>query len=165
MKRLDLNTQVEVWEGLTELPSLDAELLKAAEAGLKNTYAPYSGFHVSAALRLKNGATVVGTNQENAAYPSGLCAERVAFFSASSQYPGVQIEAVAVVANSSLFSVDHPVAPCGACRQVMLEYELKQANNIRIILKGTKGNIYTLSDIKGLLPLFFHENGLKKDQQ
>lgn len=162
MKRIELTTRVEEWETEEELSSTDQFLLKRAIEGLKKTYAPYSGFHVSCAIQLENDEVVIGTNQENAAYPSGLCAERVAFFSASSQYPGKRILAAAVVANSALFSVDHPVAPCGACRQVMLEYEMKQKEPIKIILQGSKGKIYTLSDVKGLLPLFFHEEGLKK---
>lgn len=162
MKKIQLQTTIEEWEDESQLPNVDKSLLKKALEGLKNTYAPYSGFHVSAAVLLDDGTIVIGTNQENAAYPSGLCAERVAFFAASSQYPRKEIKAAAVVANSDLFSVDHPIAPCGACRQVMLEYELKQKTPIRLILRGGKRKLYTLSDIKGLLPLFFHESGLKK---
>ncbi len=164
MKKIEWKTVVEEWEGLDSMPAEDRALIHQAVDGLENAYAPYSGFRVSAAIRLKSGKIVVGTNQENAAYPSGLCAERVAFFAASSAYPKDEIEAVAITAKSELFSVDHPIAPCGACRQVMLEYELKQRNNIKVILKGTKGKIYTLSDIKGLLPLFFHEEALKKGE-
>jgi len=164
MKKIEWRTTVEEWEGVESLSTLDRELMDSATAGLKNAYAPYSGFRVSAAIRMKSGKIVVGTNQENAAYPSGLCAERVAFFAASSTHPNEEIIAVAITAQSELFSVDHPIAPCGACRQVMLEYELKQENNIRVILKGAKGKIYTLADIKGLLPLYFHEEGLKKGE-
>ena len=162
MKEFELRTKVLEWDNAAELDELAQSLLRAAEGVIDDAYAPYSEFHVAAAVRLDSGEIVTGTNQENAAYPSGLCAERVALFSAASQLKGKQITDIAIIAKSKEFELDHPVAPCGACRQVMLEFRLRQEKSIRVILRGSKGNLYTLSDIQGLLPLFFHEEGLKK---
>lgn len=162
MREFELTTRITEWDNEDELTADSRELLAAARSILGKAYAPYSGFHVAAAIRLDNGEIISGTNQENAAYPSGLCAERVALFTASSRFPERTITEIAVLASSKLFSVDHPVAPCGACRQVMLEYRLRQGGPVKVILQGAKGKVYTLSDIQGLLPLFFHEEGLKK---
>ncbi|MGB1032935.1 MAG: cytidine deaminase, partial [Flavobacteriales bacterium] len=135
-------------------------LIERARQGLANAYAPYSDFPVSCALQLDNGEIVVGTNQENAAYPSGLCAERVAVFYAKSQFPKSAIIKMAIVTGHQ--QLDVPVAPCGACRQVLLEYQVNQENPMVLLLTARKGTVYTLSDIRGLLPLHFSKVDLKK---
>ena len=106
---------------IEELSKEDQDLLQQATAACKKAYAPYSRFYVGAAILLENGKIVTGNNQENAAYPSGLCAERVAIFKASADYPAAQIKTIAVTASSEEFDIDHPVSPCGACRQVLKE--------------------------------------------
>jgi len=148
--------------GTAHLPEQDRQLLESAWEACESAYAPYSHFHVGAALRLANGLILKGNNQENSAYPSGLCAERVALFSASALYPGVAIETIAVVARTKAFSLPDPVTPCGACRQVMSEYEMLSGQPIRILLQGNSEKIWILEGIKNLLPLLFHGEELKK---
>ena len=162
MKKLHYSVEVEEFESEADLPADDQKLLKAAKEKLSSAYAPYSEFSVAAAVLLANGEIVTGTNQENAAYPSGMCAERVAVFSAASNYPGVAIEKVVITADSDRIEVDHPIAPCGACRQVMLEYEVNQANAISLVLAGASGKAYRVNGVSQMLPIFFHEAGLKK---
>jgi cytidine deaminase len=125
-------------------------------------YAPYSTFRVGAAVLLKNGKIFTGNNQENMAYPSGLCAERVALFYAASQYPDVAVKAIAVTAHASDFEIDHPVAPCGACRQVMAETENRSQEKMRLIMMGEKGKVQIIEGVDNILPLMFHEENLKK---
>ena len=150
------------WPSLNELSLEDQELVAMARNVLPSSYAPYSQFHVAAALRLKNGKVITGTNQENAAYPSGLCAERVAIFAAKHQHPEEEIDTIAITASSDRFKVDHPISPCGSCRQVMLEYELNQSTPIRFILKGEQGKVLIVHSVQTFLPFFFHEDALKK---
>jgi cytidine deaminase len=134
-------------------------LIDASIAAMKAAYAPYSGFSVGAALLLENGVIVIGNNQENAAYPSGLCAERVAFFAAGAQYPNLRIIAAAVVASSAQYTHGDPVTPCGGCRQSMLEYELKQQHSIPLYMISPTGEIIVSPSIKQLLPLYFESKG------
>lgn len=141
------------------LPQADRELLTKAAQMAQTAYAPYSHFKVGAALRLKNGVIVCGSNQENAAYPSGLCAERVAVFSAAANYPDQQIEALAITAITSK-PINHPIAPCGSCRQSILEYEHKFKHPIRLILRGTTGKIAVFESIESLLPFQFNSDEL-----
>lgn len=162
MEELIISTKLEIHSDESGFSAPEREIIERANLARERAYAPYSQFKVGAALLLANGIIVEGNNQENAAYPSGLCAERVAFFAAASQYPAVEIIAVAITASSSNFLMDHPVAPCGACRQVMLEYQLKQKNPIALLMKGEQGNIIRLSGLTQLLPLYFNEEGLKK---
>ncbi len=133
-----------------------------AAASVATAYAPYSNFFVGAALLLENNKIICGSNQENVAFPSGLCAERVAFFSAGSQYPDVPIKCIAITARSPKFRINTPVTPCGDCRQVMAEYEDRHKKDIRVILSGEKGKIYVIDSIKVLLPLMFSGEGLRK---
>ena len=142
-----------------DLPQADRELLAKATQMAQTAYAPYSHFKVGAALRLKNGAVVCGSNQENAAYPSGLCAERVAAFSAAASYPDQAIEALAITAISSK-PINHPIAPCGACRQSIIEYEHKFRQPIRLILRGSSGKIAVFDSIGSLLPFQFNNDEL-----
>lgn len=147
---------------LSQLDEEDRILLNAAWEACGSAYAPYSQFHVGAAVRLANDLIFRGNNQENAAYPSGICAERVAVFSASATYPGVSIKTIAVVASTKIFNLADPVTPCGACRQVIAEYEMLSAKPIRIILQGNSEKIWIIDGITNLLPLMFHGGELKK---
>ena len=130
-------------------------LIDAAYSARKFAYAPYSKFNVGAAARLANGEIVTGNNIENAAYPSGLCAERVAMFAAMAQYPGVAFESLAVTAYSASKTIDEPVAPCGACRQVMVEVEQLSKQPLRVLCQGETGPIFVFSGIESLMPFIF----------
>ena len=144
-----------VYESDDELGTQDAELLREAHEAARNSYAPYSQFHVGAAVRLSNGVIVRGNNIENAAYPSGLCAERVAMFSAQAQYPEVPIEAIAITAFSEKVEVTEPVAPCGACRQVMVEVEQLAGKPLRILCQGNTGPVMAFDGVETLMPFIF----------
>lgn len=146
----------------SQLAEGDRDLLREAWEASESAYAPYSKFNVGAAVRLANDLTLRGNNQENGAYPSGICAERVAVFSASAMYPGVPIKSLAVVAKTDVFKLTNPVTPCGACRQVISEYEMLSGEPIRILLQGNSGKIWILDGIANLLPLMFHGGELKK---
>ena len=145
----------------SELEDQDQELIRNAKNSANDAYAPYSGFMVGASLLLDNGKVVNANNQENVAYPSGLCAERVGMFYASAEYPNVVINTIAIVAFSKSFEVKDIVSPCGSCRQVMAEYEEKQNKNIKVILYSSDDNIMILDSVKDLLPLLFHMPLLK----
>jgi len=142
-----------------DLSDQDQVLLSTAEKATENAYAPYSDFLVGAALLLDNGQIVIGNNQENAAYPSGLCAERVAFFHASAQYPDLKILKVAIAARRANTQNFLEVNPCGSCRQVMLEYEKKFDQSIQLITQAENGFI-VFNDIASLLPFSFHKGSL-----
>lgn len=160
MKILKLDTQIEVYNDVQELPEADQILLKAAKASLLNAYAPYSKFKVGAALRLNNGEVVIGSNQENAAFPLTLCAERVAIFAAASQFPDTPIKSIAITAKSGSQVLHQPITPCGSCRQVIHESEFRFEQPIRVILHGETGEVYVLHSIKDILPLTFDANFL-----
>lgn len=130
-------------------------LVEKAKEALKNAYADYSRFYVGAAVLMEDGTIITGNNQENVAYPSGICAERVAMFYASSQFPDKKIKAVAVIAKSQNFSPQTPVTPCGACRQVMCEYEQKNGSPIKIIMASETGKIIVTENAQSLLPFVF----------
>lgn len=158
MKKQQFISDYTVYESEKELAAnaaADAELLRYAHEATDNSYVPYSKFHVGAAIRLANGAIVKGNNIENAAYPSGLCAERVALFSAQALYPGVPIEALAITARSEVTEVTEPVAPCGACRQVMVEAEQRSGMPMRIICQGHTGPVFVFDGIETLMPFIF----------
>ncbi len=135
------------------LQPADRELVKAAHDAALRAYAPYSKFHVGAALRLSDGTIVTGNNQENASYPAGICAERTAVFSAMSQHPQGVVKEMAVVVPQ--VEGDRPVSPCGICRQALLEQEHRQRSPIRMLLGATKGPVIELDSVKALLPLSF----------
>ena len=145
----------EVYDSMEELQPQDADLMRRAHEAARHAYAPYSKFNVGAAVRLANGAVVLGNNVENAAYPSGLCAERVAMFSAMAQYPGVAIEALAITAWSETKAIDEPVAPCGACRQVMVEVEQASKCPLRVLCQGDTGPIMVFDGVESLMPFVF----------
>lgn len=164
MKRQESYTiHTEIYDSIDDLDAGDKLLLEKAIEISDQAYAPYSGFMVGAALELENGEIILGTNQENVAYPSGTCAERTAFYYAGTHYPDVNIKRVAVTARSNDFDVDYPVSPCGSCRQSMFEYESKQESPIRVISMGETGAVRIAMSIGDLLPFTFNEKGLKKD--
>ena len=138
-----------------ELREEDAILFNKARQATGDAYAPYSGFHVGAAARLSNGIILTGSNQENASFPAGLCAERVLLSSISSNYPDVPVEAIAISYNSDIIPSDHPVAPCGICRQTLYEYESRLHQPIRLILGGMTGKILVIANTASLLPFAF----------
>mgnify|MGYP002627288387 CR=1 FL=1 len=144
---------------MDELSSEDQQLVKAAIAATANSYARYSNFNVGAALRLSDGSIVIGANQENAAFPSGLCAERSAIFAAQSQQPEHAITALAIAAKNVNGLMPDPVSPCGACRQVILEMEDRYKRPVRILLYGTRG-IYCIDSVKDLMPLSFVDENM-----
>jgi len=150
-----------LFETLEELSSSFQSLMQEAVLARANAYAPYSNFSVGAAVLLDNGVIVRGNNQENAAYPSGLCAERVAIFYASAQYPGVPIKAIAVTANTHLDPSEIPASPCGNCRQTLAEYQQKQSTSIPIIFMGASGKIVYCNSVLDLLPFAFSARFLK----
>lgn len=155
--RIELNMQ---FAQLDELMPQEQELVKKAIQATNNSYANYSHFHVGAALRLGDGTIVIGANQENAAFPSGLCAERSAIFAAQSNYPEQPITTLAIAAKNVNGLLQDPITPCGACRQVILEIEDRYKLPIRILLYGAKG-IMIVSSVKDLLPLSFVDSNMK----
>lgn len=159
MEKIAISCILDVYTELSALTDTQQRLIKEATAALETAYAPYSKFKVGAALLMEDDTIVSGSNQENAAYPSGLCAERVAFFAAASQFPNKVIKAVAITTS---FPMKQPIAPCGACRQVMVEYELKQDAPIEMILHANEQNIYVLPNCRDMLPLYFSGEWLKK---
>jgi cytidine deaminase len=147
---------------LDELSAADQDLINTAKKSCSNAYAPYSGFLVGATVLLANGEIINGSNQENVAYPSGLCAERVALFYAGAKYPNISIKTIAVSAQSTTFKVNDVVSPCGACRQVMAEYEQKQEESIRILLHSPNDDVLIANSVEDLLPFMFTSPLLKK---
>ncbi len=162
MIRQHVAFEYEVHNDISGLNSKEIELLKVAYEAANNAYAPYSQFQVGAALLLDNGEIIQGNNQENGAYPSGLCAERVAFFWKGANRKDQKIVMLAIRAHSSILDTSHPITPCGSCRQAMLEYELNQNLPITILMQGSTGAIYKMEGVKNLLPLYFNEEGLRK---
>lgn len=160
MKKRNIAFELLIFESLQELNVADRELMKEAIKARGHAYSPYSKFNVGAALLLENGEVVTGSNQENASYPSGLCAERVAIFYASSKFPEVPIKAIAISAASQNYVVDKPAAPCGNCRQAISEYEIKQQSPIPIIMSGETGEILKCQSVSDILPLAFNSSFL-----
>ncbi|SCY93413.1 cytidine deaminase [Flavobacterium caeni] len=160
MNEITLQTKFSVYESTAELPSDIQDLMAKAVAIRKQAYAPYSKFRVGAALLLDNGQVVLGSNQENAAYPSGLCAERTAIFHAGANYPEAKIVKMAISAASDTNQTTAPIPPCGACRQSIAEYEFRQDLPIEIYFMGETGSIYKSNSLKNLLPLTFDKNFL-----
>ena len=159
MKTINLNIAIKHCQ-LDELSVADRELIEQAMKATDNAYAEYSHFYVGAALRLAYGRIVIGANQENAAFPSGLCAERTAVFSAQANFPDQSIEALALVARNDNGLIDNPVTPCGACRQVLLGVEERYGLPMRILMYGKSG-VYSVGSAKDLLPLSFVDSSMK----
>ena len=150
-----IQTEVKVFANRAQMPAKAADLLDIAREAAKHAYAPYSHFKVGAAILLKNGHIISGNNQENAVFPSGLCAERVALYYAASQFPETPIEKIAITAIGNEKNVAAPVPPCGNCRQALLEYEIKFGEPIEVIMAGETGDAYIVKSISELLPLSF----------
>ncbi|HTN06335.1 cytidine deaminase [Agriterribacter sp.] len=156
MKKEQISFSYEVLNAIELLPEADQELLKKAREVTQLAYAPYSRFFVGAAAILQNGKIITGTNQENASSPVGLCAERVLLSAAASLYAGIPIQTIAIsYFNKKNGKSEHPAAPCGICRQTLLEYELRQQQPIRLVLAGMEGKVFVINDVKSLLPLYF----------
>lgn len=158
MKDLTITTVIKVYT-YDELTETDRKLMDAAMEATRRSYSPYSRFAVGAAAQLADGTVVTGSNQENAAYPSGLCAERTTLFYANSQYPSQPVVTLAIAARTEKDFLDQPIPPCGACRQVILETEKRYNHPIRILLYG-KENIYEIKSIGDLLPLSFDASAM-----
>jgi len=156
MKELDIKATI-VEAQMDELTATEQSLVNMAIEATERSYAPYSNFHVGAALLLKNGETFVGCNQENAAFPAGICAERAAIFAAGAKYPDQPVMMLAITArgrNGEL--IDEPASPCGTCRQVIIETETRFRQPVRILLYG-RNRTYVMDGIKQLMPLSFTE--------
>ena len=157
MQQIELSCSLSILSW-AEVSGEAQQVIEAAKQATFRAYAPYSGFKVGAAVLLGNDVVVTGNNQENAAYPSGLCAERTAVFSANAQYPDAPVKTIAIAAQREGIFLPNPVSPCGACRQVLLECEKRFGNEMDIYLYGTE-KIYYLKGIRNLLPLSFELEG------
>ena len=155
MNQQQFQFSFEVYETEAQLNERDAALLKIARETTKMAYAPYSQFNVGAVARMANGEIIRGTNQENASFPVGICAERVLLSNVAMQYPGVAIESIAISYDNTIGQSHHPISPCGICRQSLLEYELRVKQPIRLILGGLSGKVYVIPQASSLLPLSF----------
>lgn len=155
MKKIIIESVLEVYPSQKELPEPIFSLMNAAIQARDKAYAPYSNFCVGAAVLLENGEVLSGSNQENASYPSGLCAERTAIYYAGAQFPGVRIKAMAITAKAARKPVTTPIPPCGACRQAIAEYEIKQNSPIAIYFMGEEGEVMKSASLENLLPLLF----------
>lgn len=160
MEKEEFRFDILNYNSIDELEVDDAVLLKEARVVTKFAYAPYSNFQVGAAARLVNSEIVKGTNQENASYPAGICAERVLLSTASSQFPGIAVETVAIAYNNLNGRSDRPVSPCGICRQTFAEFQQRTGHIIRIILSGMEGKVQVIENSASLLPLVFGANDL-----
>ncbi len=160
MEEKQLTANFTFFKNIDELP-VDAQYaMTQAIVARENAYAPYSKFKVGAAVALEDGSVVIGSNQENAAYPTGLCAERVAVFSAGSNHPGKTIVQIAITASAPDYELTNPATSCGACRQALLEYENKQQSPIAIYFMGVRGTVIKSVSVANLLPLHFNSSFL-----
>ena len=160
MKKIKIEAELEVYEDFLELPQDIQQLMKEAFAARDSAYAPYSEFHVGAALLLSNGEVVKGSNQENAAYPSGLCAERTAIYYAGANFPDEKLEVMAISATGKRKPSTTPIPPCGACRQAIAEYEVKQKQPVVIYFMGASGKVFKSDSLSNLLPFIFTQEYL-----
>lgn len=158
MNKKSLNIEYLEYDSVKLMDIEERDLITQADENLKNAYAPYSKFKVSAVCQMEDGVVVKGTNQENGAYPSGLCAERVAIFSAKSQFPDKKVDKIVVTTE---LTTNSPVSPCGACRQVLIEYELSQNQSIELIMKSRDSKVWKFKSVKDILPFAFDGEFLK----
>jgi cytidine deaminase len=161
MKENKFEFSYKIYDNIEELPEEQQLLLSKAREVTEHAYAPYSHFHVGAIAKLVNGEIVAGTNQENVSFPIGLCAERVLLASVSSIFPKMAIETLAISYKGDGVKSDHPIAPCGICRQSLTEFEGRMDHSIRLILGGIEGPVYVIDKASLLLPLAFTSNELK----
>jgi cytidine deaminase len=160
MKEIKIEATLYVFDNVNELPNEALSLMQKAIEARGKAYAPYSKFYVGAALLLDNGEVITGNNQENASYPSGLCAERTAIYYAGSQFPDSKIVRMAISAGSKRNQTTKPIPPCGACRQAIAEYEIKQESPIEIYFMGETGAVAKSNSLANLLPLVFDKSVL-----
>jgi cytidine deaminase len=161
MKKEDYHFSYEVYDSVADLNEQDAWLVNEAREVTAAAYAPYSNFNVGAVAKLANGEIVAGTNQENASYPVGICAERVLLGSAASLYPNIAIDTIAISYDNTGGVSNHPISPCGMCRQALVEYEERVKQPIRLILSGLDGKVFIIANANALLPLSFGSVDLK----
>ena len=160
MKKITISSELSLFDSVQELPADIQDLMKRSIEAREKAYSPYSQFQVGAALLLDNNEIVTGSNQENASYPAGLCAERTAIFYAGAKYPKAKMLKLVLSAKSLNYTVDRPTAPCGSCRQAIAEYEIKQEQPIEIYFMGETGNVIKADSIAALLPLIFDKSYL-----
>lgn len=160
MKSITISTTIDIFDSIDELPLEVSELMKQAFEARNKAYAPYSKFNVGAVILLDNNEVISGSNQENASYPSGLCAERTAIYYAGAKYPEAIIKRIAISATSINHAITEPIPPCGACRQAIAEYEIKQNEPIEIYFMGESGTVAKSNSLKDLLPLAFERSYL-----
>ena len=161
MNKEEYKFSYEVYDSIAGLNEQDATLLNEARAVTAAAYAPYSNFNVGAVAKLANGEIVKGTNQENASYPVGICAERSLLASAASLYPNIPIDTIAISYDNTRGASNHPISPCGMCRQTLVEYEQRVNQPIRLILSGLEGSVIVVATANSLLPLSFGSSDLK----
>lgn len=161
MNKESINVEMEVYDSVEDMKRKDAQLLEMAREETKNAYAPYSNFRVAAVASLLNGQIVKGTNQENASYPAGICAERVLLSTAASLFPEVGIATIAISYDNKNGASTKPVSPCGICRQSLYEFQSRTKHPIRVIMGGLSGKVYILPNVNSLLPLVFGSEDLK----
>jgi cytidine deaminase len=161
MEQTSIHIPVQIFPDFKSLEPADALLLEAARNATLNAYAPYSKFRVGAAVRLVSGQILTGSNQENASYPAGLCAERVTLSAASACFPGMAVTSLALTYINESGDSNHPISPCGICRQTLSEYEQRFSQAIRLVLGGSSGEIYVINRATDLLPLAFSSQELK----
>ena len=160
MKKIKIETEFDVYDTISELAMSVQNLIKKATEAREKAYAPYSQFLVGAALELENGEIILGNNQENASYPSGLCAERTAIYYAGAEFPNQKILRMAIVAGSTKNPTTKPIPPCGACRQALSEYEVKQNTPMELYFMGTSGQIAYSNSVENILPWIFDKTVL-----
>ena len=160
MKKIKIETEFDVYNTISELAMSVQNLIKKATEAREKAYAPYSQFLVGAALELENGEIILGNNQENASYPSGLCAERTAIYYAGAEFPNQKILRMAIVAGSTKNPTTKPIPPCGACRQALSEYEVKQNSEMELYFMGTSGQIAFSKSVENILPWVFDKTVL-----
>jgi cytidine deaminase len=158
----EITFRMEILQNIDELTTEDAFLLKEARVATEMAYAPYSNFRVGAVARLVNGEIVTGSNQENAAFPAGICAERTVLSVASSLYPGVGIDTIAVSYHNMNGASNQPISPCGICRQSLSEFQQRTQAPIRVILSGMEGVVQIIPNVNDLLPLQFSASDMNK---
>jgi len=161
MKHTSINIPVQIFPDFKSLDAADAVLMEAAKNATLHAYAPYSNFRVGAAIRLSNGNILTGSNQENASFPAGICAERVVLSAASASFPDVEMTGLALTYINETGAGNRPISPCGICRQTLAEYEQRFGKPIRLILGGMSGEVFIISRATDLLPFAFSSRELR----
>lgn len=162
MKHVEISTEIYVFDDLNELNEDDKNLVQVAHQATEKSYAPYSNFKVGCSILLENGEIVSGGNQENAAYPVCICAERVALSTASSMYPNVRPLKIAIAIKNEKKTQSDPAAPCGECRQTIFEYEKRFNSPIKVFMRGEVGRIFMVESVAELLPLAFSKKDMEE---